>query len=154
MTDYALGTETETQTTRDGECKPSDVVSKEPVLRWWDYCIFGLLSALNVGAIVYFLLQWFSSSSWQADSVVAWLFTLQIMYLLATNQFRWFLIPLMRKPKPMEVRPGWRVGVATTFVPGLESFAMLERTVLALVALKYPHETWVLDEGDSEEVKA
>jgi len=154
VTDYALGTETETQTTRDGECKPSDVVSKEPVLRWWDYCIFGLLSALNVGAIVYFLLQWFSSSSWQADSVVAWLFTLQIMYLLATNQFRWFLIPLMRKPKPMEVRAGWRVGVATTFVPGLESFAMLERTVLALVALKYPHETWVLDEGDSEEVKA
>ena len=132
----------------------SDVVIKEPVLKWWDYCVFGLLSVVNLAAISYFLRQWFSSASWQADSVVVWLFTLQIVYWLGTQQFRWFLIPLIRKPRPMDARSGWKVGVATTFVPGLESFAMLEKTVFALVGLKYPHETWVLDEGDSEEVKA
>ncbi len=31
---------------------------------------------------------------------------------------------------------------------------MLEETVRALVALDYPHDTWVLDEGDDDQVKA
>jgi cellulose synthase/poly-beta-1,6-N-acetylglucosamine synthase-like glycosyltransferase len=46
-----------------------------------------------------------------------------------------------------------RVGVATTFVPDAESTEMLETTVRALVAMDYPHETWVLDEGDDSRVK-
>jgi cellulose synthase/poly-beta-1,6-N-acetylglucosamine synthase-like glycosyltransferase len=130
------------------------MLMKERVLKWWDYCAFVVLSAINLAAIGYFLLHWFSSRSWQAGSVITWLITLQIGYWLAIHQFRWFLILLMRTPTPMKARDGWRVGVATTFVPGLESFEMLEKTVNALVAMKYPHETWVLDEGDSEEVKA
>ena len=31
---------------------------------------------------------------------------------------------------------------------------MLEGTVKALIGLDYPHDTWVLDEGDDEKVKA
>jgi cellulose synthase (UDP-forming) len=60
----------------------------------------------------------------------------------------------MRRPVPMAARAGWHVGVATTFVPGAESMAMLAATVRALVAMDYPHETWVLDEGDDPQVKA
>jgi hypothetical protein len=45
------------------------------------------------------------------------------------------------------------VGVATTFVPGGEPIEMLERTVRALVTMDYPHDTWVLDEGDDPEVR-
>jgi cellulose synthase (UDP-forming) len=48
---------------------------------------------------------------------------------------------------------GWRVGVATTFVPGAEPLGMLEETVGALVAMDYPHDTWVLDEGDDSAVR-
>ena len=54
----------------------------------------------------------------------------------------------------MAARAGHKVGVATTFVPGAEPFDMLERTVRALVALDYPHETWVLDEGNETRVAA
>ena len=43
--------------------------------------------------------------------------------------------------------------MATTFVPGFEPLEMLEETLVALLAIEYPHETWVLDEGDDEEVK-
>jgi cellulose synthase (UDP-forming) len=67
---------------------------------------------------------------------------------------RWLCLPLMRRPLSMTPRPGWKVGVATTFVPGAESIEMLEETVQALVAMDYPHETWVLDEGEDDEVKA
>jgi len=35
----------------------------------------------------------------------------------------------------------------------MEPLEMLEETVAALVALDYPHDTWVLDEGNDEEVR-
>lgn len=67
---------------------------------------------------------------------------------------RWASLPLMRVPEPVDPAPGLRVGVATTFVPGLEPIAMLRRTVQALVAMEVPHDTWVLDEGDDDDVRA
>jgi hypothetical protein len=44
--------------------------------------------------------------------------------------------------------------VVTTFVPGAESIDMLAQSLLAMRAIDYPHDTWVLDEGDSSEVAA
>ena len=130
------------------------VIGKEPVFRRWDYFVFSLLTSLNLVVVCSFLLYWFSPVRWQANSIVVWLFTFQLMSLLAIQQFRWCLLPFMKKPTLISPRPGWKVGVATTFVPGLESLEMLEKTVAALVAMKYPHDTWVLDEGDHDEVKA
>src|SRR5688500_1458912 len=60
----------------------------------------------------------------------------------------------MKKPVPITARPGHKMVVATTFVPGAEHFDILERTVRALVALDYPHETWVLDEENDTQVAA
>jgi cellulose synthase (UDP-forming) len=54
----------------------------------------------------------------------------------------------------MAPRHGLKVAVVTTIVPEAESLEMLTETVRALVALDYPHDTWVLDEGDDAEVKA
>ena len=36
----------------------------------------------------------------------------------------------------------------TTFVPGSESIEMLRRTLVSIVRADYPHDTWLLDEGD------
>lgn len=130
------------------------VVVNETVFRRWDYFAFSVLTTINVVVVGWFLYYWFSPERWQAGSIVAWLFTCQLMYWLAVQQFRWCLLPFMKKPRLMSASPGWKVGVATTFVPGLESFEMLEKTVVALVAMKYPHDTWVLDEGDDAGVKA
>ncbi|HET6646675.1 MAG TPA: glycosyltransferase, partial [Pyrinomonadaceae bacterium] len=67
-------------------------------------------------------------------------------------QWRWLTLPLMRVPNPIPAAPGWRIAVAVTFVPGAESIEMLEKTVKALIEIDYPHDTWVLDEGDDAEV--
>ncbi len=67
---------------------------------------------------------------------------------------RWLTLPLVRRAVHRPPSPGWKVGVATTFVPGAEPVEMLARTVQAMVAMRYPHETWVLDEGGSDEVRA
>jgi hypothetical protein len=97
---------------------------------------------------------WFAHEDWYARPFAFWGLTLIIAGRLAINQLRWWCLPFMRKPLALAARPDWKVGVASTFVPGAESIEMLERTVKALVALDYPHDTWVLDEGNDDRVKA
>ena len=80
--------------------------------------------------------------------------TLMLLVVLANNQGRWFLLLFMKRPVPIVARPGRKVAAITTFVPEGESLEMLEESVKALLALDYPHDTWVLDEGDDERAKA
>jgi cellulose synthase (UDP-forming) len=47
-----------------------------------------------------------------------------------------------------------RVAFITTFVPSSESIQLLHQTLPAMVRTRYLHDTWVLDEGDSPEVRA
>jgi len=53
--------------------------------------------------------------------------------------------PLRSDPPPAR---GFRVAFITTFVPGSESLSMLRETLLTMLAADYPHDTWVLDEGN------
>jgi cellulose synthase/poly-beta-1,6-N-acetylglucosamine synthase-like glycosyltransferase len=50
--------------------------------------------------------------------------------------------------------PSLRVAYATAFVPGSEPYDILERTLAAMVAVDYPHDTWLLDEGNDDTAKA
>ncbi|HJU86616.1 MAG TPA: hypothetical protein VJ788_04535, partial [Gemmatimonadota bacterium] len=122
------------------------------VLRWWDYAGFGLLTALTWAALAWFLAAWLSYDEWQTHPILLGSLSLLIAYNVAIQQGRWFLLLLIRRPTSTHAREGWRVGVATTFVPEAESLEMLEVTVQALVDLAYPHDTWVLDEGDDARV--
>lgn len=129
------------------------VIINERVFGRWDYVVFGILTLVNATAVVLFASYWFSLEGW-TSSILLWIATLLLVRNLFVYQLRWFSLLLMEKPVPRPARKGWKVAAVTTFVPGPESQKMLERTVRALVAMKYPHETWVLDEGESEEVRA
>jgi len=135
-----------------GDIPPT--VENESVFRWWDYIFFLVLTALNSTAIIHFAVHWFSLEDWRYNPASVWVVTLLLAYNLSMHQFRWFSLLLMRRPKAMPLREGWKVGVVTTFVPGAESLEMLEETVSALITMEYPHDTWVLDEGDDDRVKA
>jgi cellulose synthase (UDP-forming) len=130
-----------------------NAIANEKVFRWWDYIIFSILSAVGIAAILLFMKHWFSIENFRGHPMIFLILTTLLIVSLGNNQGRWFLLPFMRRPKPMPIRHKWRVGVATSFVPGAEPIEMLELTLKALIALDYPHDTWVLDEGDSEEVK-
>jgi cellulose synthase/poly-beta-1,6-N-acetylglucosamine synthase-like glycosyltransferase len=112
------------------------------------------LTCLSAAAILYFLAHWFSFRDWLAHPGSFLILTLIVIFKLANSQARWFTLPFMKKPRPIAPRVGLKVGVVTTIVPGAESLEMLEETVSALIAMDYPHDTWVLDEGDDEMVKA
>lgn len=129
-------------------------ISNEKVFRWWDYILFSILSGAGIAAILIFMKHWFSLENFRGHPVIFLILTILLIVSLGNNQGRWFLLPFMTRPRPLRINREWRVGVATSFVPGAEPLEMLEQTLKALVALDYPHDTWVLDEGDSEEVKA
>jgi hypothetical protein len=129
-------------------------VVNERVFRWWDYGCFGLLTAVTWAALAWVLPPWVGHVDWHQQPVLMGLLRVMLAYHLAGQQCRWWLVPVMRRPTPRPPQAGWHVAVATTFVPGAESLEMLEDTVKALVAMAYPHDTWVLDEGNDGRVKA
>ncbi|HKR00653.1 MAG TPA: glycosyltransferase [Pyrinomonadaceae bacterium] len=124
------------------------------VFRRWDYPVFLILTGLSFASIVYFAWHWFSHGGWLLSPVTFSLATVVLALKLVEHQARWFILPLMRRPGAATPSPGLKVAVVTTFVPGGEPLGMLEKTLRALVTLTYPHDTWVLDEGDDERVRA
>lgn len=126
---------------------------KEKVFTSSDYAIFMLLTCLSLAAILYFLLHWFSFGDLLAHPIVFFILSLLVLVKIANSQARWFTLLLMKRPQPIMPKPGLQVAVVTTIVPGSESLEMLEQTLKALMAMDYPHDTWVLDEGDEKPVK-
>ncbi len=61
-----------------------------------------------------------------------------------------------RDPIPMQSPPGLRVAVLTTIVPGKEPVDLVFNTLRAMRRLRHngPLDVWLLDEGNSPEVKA
>jgi cellulose synthase (UDP-forming) len=129
-------------------------VQKERVFRWWDYPLFIVLTAILLLTIYYFTSYWISLKDWLHYPVTFGIMALILIIYLGNKLFRWFLLLYMRRPKPIKASTGWKVGVATTFVPGAEPIEMLEDTLKSLIALDHPHDTWVLDEGDNNRVKS
>jgi hypothetical protein len=110
------------------------------------------LTSIAVTALTFFLLYatWYNPSNPSPALVV---FVPFMLFHFGCWLVRWMALWQMRRPLPMTPEPGLRVAVATTFVPDAEPIGMLEQALRALVALEYPHDTWVLDEGDDSRVK-
>lgn len=63
--------------------------------------------------------------------------------------FFWLYVGRMRRPPDVPAPPGDRVAVITLCVPSHESIDIIDRQLRALVEIRYPHDSWVLDEdGD------
>jgi len=112
------------------------------------------LSVIAAVTIVLFGVRWVTLPEIRNHVILYAAASFVAAYYIAVWVARWAALIRMRRPRPLQSEPGLRVAVATSFVPGAEPLSMLETTVRALVAMDYLHETWVLDEGDSAEVRA
>jgi len=67
----------------------------------------------------------------------------------------WIFALVMRSAVPMAPPRGIRVAVLTTIVPSKEPLSMLEETLRAMKRIRHPDafDIWVLDEGNSPEVR-
>ena len=116
----------------------------------WQFATLTLISGLLFGWAGYKLVL---TANWGEQLFAPALASFILLFALAIHLARWFFLLLMIRPVYMEPEKGLRVAMVTSFVPGLESLEMLQRTLEAMVRVRYPHQTWVLDEGDSPEVK-
>src|SRR5206468_2967560 len=137
----------------EGGVTPPARVTSERVFTAADRRLFALLTTVSVGATLGAVWSWLHEQPWTDHPLAAGLLTTVLLAGLAMYHARWLTLPSMRRPTHMPARQGWKVGVATTFVPGAETIEMLEETLSAIVAIEYPHDAWVLDEGDDDEVK-
>lgn len=132
----------------------STAIPVERVFKKWDYPVFALLTVLSLSATLSFIAYWLSFKSWFYHPF-RFAISMFIFVVIIANYFgRWFLLPYMRRPRPMIAGSGWTVAVVTTVIPQAESLEMLERSLNAMIGLNYQHDTWVLDEEDSDQVRS
>ena len=67
---------------------------------------------------------------------------------------RWLSLPRMLRPVYRAPSGKLRIAAVTTFVPSHEPLDMLERSLVAMLGMQEPHHTWVLDESNSDAVRA
>lgn len=65
-----------------------------------------------------------------------------------------YFVGKMARPKYLAAQPGLKVALITLCVPSSESIAVIGRQLEALMSVRYPHDSWVLDEGGDPHVRA
>ncbi len=72
-----------------------------------------------------------------------------------TNQLlTWSIASKIRDPFYYDPEAGLKVAFITTYVPSSEPPELLHNILPAMVNADYPHDTWLLDEGDDPTAKA
>jgi cellulose synthase (UDP-forming) len=125
---------------------------------------YGILLATGFFLVARFALFWFSAARlprdfgshlWLANLTLFAALTFVVWHRQMIEVASWLICSRIEPPlAPTEPAPGLRVAFLTTFVPGTEPIDMLARTLMSMVATKYPHDTWVLDEGNDPDVVA
>jgi cellulose synthase (UDP-forming) len=117
-------------------------------MRFWAVALLWL--AVNLAFWGWWLHQTDLSTPW-----LYWVETVALFYqttLLPTVFWRF----VRKMTRPVEVKPpaDMRVAMITLCVPSSESLDVIEGQLVALGNVDYPHDSWILDEGASTEVRA
>jgi cellulose synthase (UDP-forming) len=125
--------------------------------------LFVLFFLIGGTLTVVFAFWWFNpshvshnfSGSWH---LIDWLLFILLSYIvwlqIVMEVFAWHIAGYVKHPDANVIpQEGLRVAYMTAFVPGAEPYDILENTLKAMVRVEYPHDTWLLDEGDDSEAQ-
>ncbi len=134
--------------------KKHDVIIDENVMSAADRVVYAVLVTIWIIVNAGFWVWWF-----QLDHVITWprfiLATIGLSYDLTLMPLVLiFFLYQMKRPVTIPPEPDLRVAMLTAIVPSAESIDILEQTVAGMVAVRYPHDNWVLDEGGNPRVEA
>jgi cellulose synthase (UDP-forming) len=76
-----------------------------------------------------------------------------IWHQIGMEVLNWSIVRKMHVSKSPTPQDGLKVAFITTYVPGAETPELLDNILPALVAADYPHDSWLLDEGDDNQAK-
>ncbi|MFC7668237.1 glycosyltransferase [Hymenobacter humi] len=99
---------------------------------------------------------WFADSEHMGYAPLYWLLTFSLCYKMLRMVHEWYHYVHVVEPIAPEVPPSAplrTVDMLTTACPG-EPHDMIIRTLESLVAVRYPHTTYLCDEGDDPELRA
>lgn len=136
-------------------------VKKVHSMSFKELLFFTIVSGFGIGSIILYAHWWFQWAHVATNGATFWSVNLFLFVMLSfvvwLGLFQrlaiWFLIFLMKKPVHVKPERGLKVAMLTCFVPGKEPYELLEKTLQAMVEIEYPHDSWVLDEGDDPIVK-
>jgi cellulose synthase/poly-beta-1,6-N-acetylglucosamine synthase-like glycosyltransferase len=132
-------------------------ISAQRVFTPFDWFWYVLLTCVKLAALGLAGAYWFGlRRDWSENPFTFGLVSAIMGLVVAGNLMRWLTLMFMAKPLVLAPIPAdkFRVAAITTCVPDVEPASFLRRTLEGLLALDYPHDTWVLDEGDDEQVRA
>jgi cellulose synthase (UDP-forming) len=125
---------------------------------------YRLLMFFGVASLVVFAAWWlqpahlptnFTGPSHLIDVAIFLLLTAVVSHRIFMDCYTWVVI---RRIQPKAAAPipedGLAVAFITTFVPGVEGLDLLARTLPAIRDVDYPHDTWLLDEGNDASARA
>ncbi len=87
------------------------------------------------------------------DVILFLLVSFIIFHPIIMEVLTWLISSHIKEVDQESPAPGLRVAFITTIVPASESLELLHKCLPAMILADYPHDTWLLDEGNSEEVK-
>lgn len=71
-----------------------------------------------------------------------------VWYQIIMEILSWYLSLNTKIPISLPAPNNLKVALVTAFVPGKESYGILEKTLKSMIEVDYPHDTWLLDEGN------
>ncbi|MDQ3099047.1 MAG: glycosyltransferase [bacterium] len=95
----------------------------------------------------------FSGNAQILDIILYLLVSYVIWHAIIMEVLTWLISSHIKEIPPQEPLVGMKIAFITTIVPKSEPLSLLHRCLPAMVKADYPHDTWILDESDSDEVK-
>ena len=97
---------------------------------------------------------WWVPRAQGGDAWLALIVSLALAYQAAMlPTIFWWFVGRMRHPLHRAPAQGLRTAMVTLCVPSVESLEIVENQLRAMQAVRYPHDSWILDEGDSPAVR-
>src|SRR6185369_1281527 len=116
-----------------------------------------------ITAVAFFAAWWFNPAniahnftgfSRMFDFVLFFLVSYIIMHPILMDILIWSLSSHIVEHTNKTPQEGLKVAFITTIVPASEAIHLLHKCLPAMIKASYAHDTWLLDEGGSDEVKA
>jgi cellulose synthase (UDP-forming) len=123
--------------------------------------IHTVLTTASLGVVFLFGVFWFSpnhlpTNPWNIfwlDLTLFLLVSYIIWHPIVMAIFTWVITSHIKKVDSPEPNEGYKVAFLTSFVPASEDISLLHKCLPSMVAADYPHDTWLLDEGDDPRAK-
>ncbi len=129
----------------------SPVHQRIPPIRKNDLLLLRLLILITIILLIQFGF-WYFNPDHIGHKGLFWLLTISFGYKVLHLFYEWFYFASMKAPKSKKPRREWTVDILTTYVAG-EPYDMIEQTLRAMIAVKYPHQSILCDESDDPYLK-